>query len=838
MKNISVSVICILLILAASTQARQLQTPAEFLGYELGDRFTPHYRVVQYYEHIAENSPRVELEYYGETNEFRPLLVAYVSSEENIRNLEEIRLNNLRLTGLVEGTPGDNRKAITWLSYNVHGNESSSMEAAMETIYRFANPDDAERSAWLENTVLVMDPAINPDGRDRYMNYYTQASNRVANPHVFTREHIEPWPGGRFNHYLFDLNRDWAWITQVESRQRLEIYHRWMPHVHVDYHEMGYNSPYYFAPASQPYHEDITQWQRDFQFTIGKSNARYFDERNRVYYTREVFDLLYPSYGDSYPTYNGAIGMTYEQGGGGPGGRAVITDEGDTLTLARRIDNQINTGMGTVEAVAGNYRQVIQEFEKYYSDARNNPKGEYKTYILKGDGNRDHLRALLELLDAHKIQYGQAPQRRNVRGYDYSTGENGTFTLTDNDVVISAYQPKSVLAKVLLEPKTVLVDSLTYDITAWALPYVYGLQGFATSERINPAGSYTFTGEPPVAGDLARPYAYVMHWTSFPDVKFLAALLEAGVSVRHTLQPFRMNGRDFDRGSLIITRKLNDDGFDLVVRRLAAEHGRTLYTTPTGFMEQHPDIGSNNVRLIKKPSVGILSGDGVSATEFGAVWHYFDQDLEYQTSVVPADRLNEQVLQHLDVLIMPDGNYSNSVGTSGLNSIRNWVRNGGRVIAIRNAVNFFAGKDGFSDLKQKEDTEDEDASPEDHLRMYGERRQQAISNTVEGAIFRIRLDNTHPLGFGMPDHYYTLKTGTNLYGYLENGWNVGALRPGSHRSGFVGANIREKLDDTLVFGVQNMGRGQMIYMVDTPIFRQFWYNGKMLLGNAVFSVGN
>jgi hypothetical protein len=255
-------------------------------------------------------------------------------------------------------------------------------------------------------------------------------------------------------------------------------------------------------------------------------------------------------------------------------------------------------------------------------------------------------------------------------------------------------------------------------------------------------------------------------------------------------------------------------------------------------MERHPDIGSNNVRLIKAPSVGILAGDGVSPTEFGPIWHYFDQELEYPSNVILADRLNDQVLKYLDVLIMPGGNYSQTIGESGLNAIRSWVRSGGRLIAVQNAVGFLAGKDGFTELKRKDAGNSEPTTPDERLRVYGERNREAISNNVEGGIFRIQIDNTHPLGFGFPGHYYTLKTSSGLYEFLESGWNVGALRPGAHRSGFVGANVRDKVENSLVFGVQNMGRGQVIYMVDNPVFRQFWYNGKLLLGNAVFSVGN
>jgi hypothetical protein len=300
-------------------EAQKLLTPKEFLGYELGDRFTQHYRVMDYFRHVAETMPNVKLQQYGETYEHRPLVYAVVTSAENFKNLEQMRMNNLKRTGLLEGSSTEAKIAIVWLSYNVHGNEASSLEASMLTLYELASTTNSKTQEWLKNTIVILDPCINPDGRDRYANFYNQYRNDPVNADYDAKEHHEPWPGGRSNHYLFDLNRDWAWGTQKETQQRLKIYNEWMPHIHIDFHEQGYNSPYYFAPAAEPYHEVISSWQREFQVTIGKNNAKYFDEQGWLYFTKEVFDLYYPSYGDTYPMYSGAVGMTYEQGGGGAG---------------------------------------------------------------------------------------------------------------------------------------------------------------------------------------------------------------------------------------------------------------------------------------------------------------------------------------------------------------------------------------------------------------------------------------------------------------------------------------------------------------------------------------
>jgi hypothetical protein len=356
----------ILFLFASLNLRAQLKSPYEFLGYNIGDRYTPHWKLVNYFNHAAANAGgMMKMVQYGETNEGRPLLLAFVSSASNISNLEPIRMNNLRLANMARDKAAaieENAPAIVWLSYNVHGNETSSSEAAILTLYELLNPSNAKTKEWLKNTVVIIDPCVNPDGRDRYINWFNSVVGKNSNPLVISREHNEPWPGGRTNHYNFDLNRDWAWQTQVESQQRIKIYHEWMPQVHVDYHEQGINNPYYFAPAAEPFHEVITPWQRDFQRIIGKNHAKYFDSNGWLYFTKEEFDLFYPSYGDTWPIYNGAIGMTYEQAGHSTSGIAVINAERDTLTLYDRAIHHYTTSISTIEVASQNATRLVKEF--------------------------------------------------------------------------------------------------------------------------------------------------------------------------------------------------------------------------------------------------------------------------------------------------------------------------------------------------------------------------------------------------------------------------------------------------------------------------------------------
>ena len=838
-------ILALLLGMALSGFAQQqLLKPNEFLGYELGERFTRHHRVVEYFQHVASVIPNVELYKYGETYEYRPLVYAVITSPENLKNLEQIRLDNLRRTGMESGTPST-KIPIVWLSYNVHGNEASSIEASMQTLYELANPANGTSANWLKNTVVIIDPCINPDGRDRYANFYNSFGNRPANASPDAREHREYWPGGRSNHYWFDLNRDWAWLTQIESQQRIKIYNQWMPHVHVDFHEQGYNNPYYFAPAAEPYHEVITPWQREFQVMIGKNHAKHFDKQGWLYFTKEVFDLYYPSYGDTYPTYNGAIGMTYEQAGGGFAGLSITTREGDPLTLKDRWMHHHTTGMSTVEITAVNAQRVLDEFEKYFRENNNSPASPYKTYVIKGDNQPDKIQRLTKLMDAHGIKYGHASASKSTRGFDYSTQTTQAVNLSSDDIIISVYQPKSRFITTLFEPQSKLPDSVTYDITAWNLMYAYGLEGFALNERINVGKAYQpkEVVQTPVSG---KPYAYVFRYQSLSDVKFLGALLNNDVTVRAAMKPFKVNGESFDAGSLIVTQRNNESipDFDQFIQSLAREHNRKWFAATTGFVDSGKDFGSGYVNYIKAPKIAALVGDQTSSLSAGATWHFFEQELQYPITQIGTDYFRSVDLGNYDVLLVPEGRYR-MFDEETMKSVQEWVSNGGRLILVSGALNAFADKNGFAlkkfsteEAKKEAEKKDKEDQAKDVLLPYDAAERNAISQTISGAIYKVTLDKSHPLAFGLGDAYYTLKTNELYYSYLQQGWNVGVIKGKAKPvQGFAGYKINKKLDNSFVFGVEEKGRGTIVYFVDDPLFRNFWESGKMLFSNAVFMVG-
>lgn len=840
MKKIG-SLLLIALFFSGYNVQAQVKSPAEFLGYELGEHFTPHHQVLAYVKHVAEQSSMVQYQKYGLTNERRELGIVMISSEGNMNRLQEIRSNNLKRTGLLDGEPTSDKTAIVWLSYNVHGNEASCSEAAMNTLWELVRSENSLSKEWLDDAVVIMDPVVNPDGRDRYVNWYNTTVGGKMNPLPEAREHNEPWPGGRVNHYYFDLNRDWAWQTQIESQQRLGVYQEWMPHIHADFHEQFFNSNYYFAPAAEPFHKAITNWQREFQTTIGRNHARYFDNNNWLYFTREIFDLFYPSYGDTWPTFNGAIGMTYEQAGHGFAGLGIVKAEGDTLTLEDRYIRHSTTGLSTVEVTARNHEQVVDEFAKYFKDARESPQGEYKTFVISQTSNPDKVSSLLAYLRAQKIQVTRATSRRTLNGYNYKTGSEGRVTVEEGDYIVNTYQPQGTLARVLFEPKPALSDSVTYDITAWETHYAYGVDGFALKERIDGSILERLQSNGAAAGsELQNPYAYIAKWDSEKDLNFLTDLLNENITVRFAERAFAMHGKNYAPGTLVILRNNNQylgTKFDDIVKKAAADNDRTLDATGSGFSDSGTDFGSSSFNLIKKPRIAVASGSGMSTNMVGHIWHYFDKVIDYQVTMVNRDNLGGLNWEDYDVLIMPSGSYGSVFNESGLDDLRSWIRSGGKVIAIGGGASFLAGRDGFS-LRRKASGNGGSDSMDDRLNNFDDSQRSSISSFNAGSIFEVTLDNSHPLAFGYGDTYYELKLGSSAYEYLDNGWNVGVVKKDAHRSGFIGYQAKERLQEVLAFGVQNMGGGEVIYMVDNPLFRGFWHNSKLLFGNAVFIVGN
>lgn len=801
----------------------QVQNPEEFLGYKLGDQFSRHHQIVDYVQHIATQSSYAQLVPYGTTYEGRKLQFVVLSAPENLNRLDEIKNAHLNSLGLTN-TKAENEDlpVIVWLSYNVHGNESVSSEAALQTLHELVT----EKKEWLQEAVVILDPCINPDGRDRYVNWYNQVKSAPFDSSPYAVEHFEEWPRGRYNHYYFDLNRDWAWMSQKETQQRLPHYLSWMPHVHVDFHEQGVDSPYYFAPAVAPYNEVITDFQREFQTTIGKNHARYFDQNGWLYFTDDVFDLLYPGYGDTYPMFNGAIGMTYEQGGSGRAGLSIVNSAGNLLTLKDRIAHHYTTGLSTIETAINHKKELLDQMKAYHT----NKQPKFKTYAF--EGHPDKIKAITKLLNQHQIETHMLTKATTIQGLHYGSLKKGKHTFPKNSLIVKGNGTKSQLIQSLLEPQTKLADSLTYDITAWSLPYAYGLSGMASKQEVSAIQWKTPSKEQPI---LEPAYAYAAERKSLNDGLFLGALIKAGIRVYYNEKPLTNGGKRWDEGSLFVLRGENPNIENLheKVTAIARNTNQTVVPLRTGFSDQGPDLGANSMRLIKNKRIAILKSDAASPSRYGEIWHFFEQQFHYPLRQLKTQQLSSKSLQEIDVLILPPGYYSQLLNTEN-NPLNRWLKDGGRIVALGSALRYFAQNESFK-LSFKEE-EDNDEKTENTERIaYADQERDAIRSAIYGSIFEANVDSTHPLAAGYSNRYITLKTSATAYHLLENQGTVAYLTKNTRPlAGYTGDKALKKQENALLIGTEQIGRGSIVYFVDNPMYRSFWENGKLWLINALF----
>lgn len=824
----------------AFSGGQPVKSPDEFLGYGLGTKFTFHHKVTEYCKYVADQSTSARYETYGKTYEGRELGVLIISSPENLSALDEIRKNNLISAGLAEGTSTGKQLPFIWLSYNVHGNETAGTETAIKVIHTLVSRSYEGADDWLKECIIVIDPCQNPDGRDLYVHRFTSAGNMVPNPDGLSREHRDGWPGSRSNHYMFDLNRDWAWQTQAESSQRISFYNKYMPHVHADFHEMGAESTFFFPPGAKPWHEVITPWQLEFHTITGKENARLFDQQGKLYFTKETFDLFCPSFGDTWPLFNGAMGFTYEQGGGGMSGLSYKKESGDTLTLTKRIEGHFTASMATIKAAFENRARIISEFNLYFAGNSARPQFGYKSIIIKGNNPESDLHDMLELLEKNQIKYSLAGNiGKKYRGFDYLKNSTGEVKIEAGDILISAYQPQSRLMQVLFEPDSKASDSLSYDLSAWALPYAYNLSAFAIEEQVKPFEGKAINNAYTKSTLPEKPYGYIIGYSDFNVLKFISALHQKNVRIRQFLKPVRMDQDTCERGSFAITRSDNavlGAKLDNIVREQAEKMKVRIRPLTSGLAASGKDVGSEYTPLLKKPAVAILGGKDASSSQTGELWYFFEQELGYPVSIIDADEFKRADQEKYDVLIIPSGSYPALSDT-----IIHFAKSGGRVIALERAIAIFSSEKSTSLFKsvetrtaeQKAARKQESSSDTIHLKKFSESDRYPLSERSAGSIYRVTVDTTNPFGFGLGREWFIMKR-SQPWPFLVKGQNIGYILEKEPVSGFAGYKFKKEIKNTMVIGSEKIGSGEVIYITDDPYFRAFWKSGRTLLWNSVF----
>jgi hypothetical protein len=840
----------------------EVPSPEKYLGYRLGERFTPHAKVFAYVKTVADRSDRVLYRSYGETFEGRELGILIISDPANLARIEEIRAQNLRLTDPRRISEGEAAKiirenpGIVWLSYNVHGNESCSSEAAMKVLYRLATAQDDSTREWLKRLVIIMDPMLNPDGRDRYVNWYNSVVGAQPNPDPLAVEHREPWPGGRGNHYLFDLNRDWAWAVQKESRLRIQEYHRWMPQVHVDFHEMGYTSTYFFFPPSRPvnplFPEQVHRWAEIF----GKGNATYFDREGIPYFTGESFDLFYPGYGDCYPTFNGATGMTYEQGGGGFAGLRIRRPDKTELTLKDRLHGHYLASLATIQTAAQHREERLRDFFRFFQSALNYRDPQRPRWVFLDRRNDPALlEALVELLRFHRIEVAVLEKPARVQAVAYGESVARSRRFPEGTLVVDLNQPMGYLARALLEPEAQKPDTLFfYDITSWSLPYALNLKAFWAKKAGGLQINRQFDLPKPEVPDISPArVGYLVPWGQIRAIRFLAQCFGEGIRVRIAHRPFVYGGRKFGRGSLVILNRDNRDKKNLVglLQKISRETGVAVFSAQSGMTESGIDLGSNYVRPLKKPKVLLLRDRPASFTSVGAVWFLFEQVYGFPLTLINADLLKSVRFEDYNVLILPSsygrgGGIRSVLDSAAVERLKKWIRDGGVLITMGGSAGF-ATADGAKLVdvavkkekrKGKKKDKKEELSPEEiaeRKRTVAERELERWKERVPGTIMRILLDQTHPLAYGMPRQAFVLKRGRQVFELGKKGYNV-ALFP--EKDARITGYLSEKNVRLIRGGVylyeQRLGRGHVVLFADEPNFRGFWRGLDLLLCNAVF----
>ena len=433
------------------------------------------------------------------------------------------------------------------------------------------------------------------------------------------------------------------------------------------------------------------------------------------------------------------------------------------------------------------------------------------------------------MLDKHQIYY-QSAKKGIAKGYLYSTQEEGKMEVTSSDLMIHTDQPKGKMVKVLFEPKAKLMDSLTYDITAWSLPYAYGFEAIASRTKLPSSNASKETN---INNSIVkRAYAYVSKWNSLEDATFLGALLQNNMVPRFSEKAFSIEGNSFERGSLIVLRNDNrNPEFDAKLIAIANQHQRSLTAVATGFSDSGVDFGSAFVKPIHQQKIAVLSGKATSSLSFGEVWHFFETQLNYPITNINAEDFSDTTLHSYDVIVLPSGSYRDVLNTSMMTKLKKWMRNGGTLIAIGNALRSFADKDGFS-LKVKKSAEKDEV---DNLTPFADRERKSVANLITGSIFTSKIDSTHPLGFGYDSNYFSLKLSSTSYQYLAKGINVGYFdQMTKNVSGYAGSEAIKNVPKSLMLGEESFGKGSIVYMVDNPLFRSFWENGKLFMANAVF----
>lgn len=827
------------LFLAAAAHA-QVPTPDEFLGYKIGERFTAYSRILDYFDELAKRSKLITVERFGETYEHRPLVLAVITSPKNREALNTIRANVAALTDPSATTPdraaqiAKSTPAIVWLAFGIHGNESSSSEASMVVASNLLR--DAASAPLLDNLVILIDPLQNPDGRERYVQWFMRARGAQVDPNNEAFEHSEQWPGGRTNHYLIDMNRDWAWTSQQETLARVAEYRHWNPQVFVDFHEMGYDSSYFFPPDARPINANLPKEVETWLDRFGRANAAEFTRKGWPFFVAERFDLFYPGYGDSWPALHGAIGMTYEVAGGGRAGSAVLRDDQTMYTLGDRAARHATTGMTTLRTASENREGLL--LYTYDAMRKETASGQNTYLIVPGSPN---FRPLLDMLQRQSIQLGRLTAPATVRASRIDTDAAESRSFPAGTVVVSTKQPLGGLAQTLLEKSPAFSKGFVeeqqkkteadepdefYDLTSWSLPLAMNVEAYVTTAPV----TATVQAYAPAATAALRAaaYGYVVDGND-PNIYRLAGrMLRSNVRFSVSDDVVNVGERTYGRGTIVILKGNNAADLDATLDRLGREAMAEIIPIESGWTGT-TSFGSERIHFVKPPRIALAGGTGVNSGSYGMLWHTLDVDTPVPHSRLTVESLKNVDLSHYNVLVLPDGDYEGRFGKNA-EKLKAWLNTGGTLVVIKGANKFLREKDvEISKIKPWEapKKKDDDKAPPAAER-YNDLR-------VPGATFRTAINERSYLTFGLPRSPFVLIEGTSVLlpvsHLVDNVVTIAKDKP--LVAGVAWNESIERLKGSAYLVNEPYGKGQVITFADDPHFRLFWRGTLPLFMNAV-----
>lgn len=806
--------------------------PKEVIYHEVGEWHVTHDRLVNYMKAVAAANPgRIKLETMGYTYEARPQVLLIITSPKNHQALEQIRQQHVQLTDPATSSSlrVDNMPIVIYIGHSIHGNEPSGANASLVSAYYLAAAQGKGIEELLDNVVILFDPSFNPDGLQRFSTWVNQhkSKNLVTDP--ASREFNEVWPGGRFNHYWFDLNRDWLPAVHVESQNRLKWFHLWKPNILTDHHEQGSNATFFFQPGVPSRVNPLTPAKnQELTTRMGKFHAAFLDRIGSLYFTKEAYDDFYYGKGSTYPDVNGAIGILFEQASSR--GHAQQTANG-ILRFPFTIRNQFVTTLSTLEA-AKSLRREFLEFQRDFYQSVSSEAREHgvKGYIFGDEKDRNKSAEFITMLRRHQI---------NVYGLNGTIKSGGNEYTKGTSFIVPLAQPQHRLIRAIFDKTLNYQDSLFYDITAWTMPLAFGL----THAEVN-AGGYnpSLLGEKvdevKIRGEVAggrSAYAYLLPWYDLHAPAALYDLQSRGIHTKVATAPFELhvNGRParFGYGTILIPVQLQtktEEEIYEAVKAVAGKHSVTVQAVLSGGALSGTDLGSSRFLSISKPAVAMIVGQGVNPTDAGEFWHLMDQRYNIPLSHLDAPAFNRTDLSKYNTLVMVGGAYNDL----NRDKLRAWIQAGGNLVLIEEAVSWAVQNGiGTAALKKVKSPTDSTA-----LIPYSAKDQVEGAQAMRGAIFRAEADLSHPLAFGYTQPYVSMFKANKVY--LERGKNPFSApfyyKENPLLSGWVSKENYTAIKNSAAVQVQGLGTGKVIFIADNPNFRAFWLGGSKLMMNALF----